>query len=214
MPKISIRPVTLRRIVETIDLSVKRGGIDDHILSTTLQTTQRRAHEILSELQRMKLLETDGTNYIPNKDTNEFINAFQEENWERIHTLLFNNYSFYRAFIDTINEKLCSTSFSKDVLQAILTNEPEHNFNCTAIDLLCDWSERLGALQRNRYTCRYYVADQSMDIDQFPSILQTTYEEFNVKPRAGMRQEYVEIARIRESLCEKQRRKERHLIVY
>jgi len=205
MPKKSIRPITFRRVVETIDVSVKRGVVDEYTLSTTLKTTHRRAREILLELQRMDLLHLNGKTYTPDKKATVFLSAFNEENWHEIHTILFENYPFYRAFMLTITEKFSSVSFSKDDLGNSLKDDEKLNFNRTALDVLCDWSERLGILQRNLYTYRFYVADQNTDDTQFPEILQTIYEGFNLKLRPGMKQEYVEIARIRESLCEKQR---------
>ena len=85
----------------------------------------------------------------------------------------------------------------------VLIYDSELNFNRTAIDVLCDWSERLGIIQRNLYTGQYYLANENPNIDDFATSLQTIYEEFNVKPRPGIRQEYVEVARVREFLCEK-----------
>jgi len=201
--RISIRPVTLRRIVETIDLSIKRGSMDSRTLSTLLRTTERRGQEILSELKRMKLVEASESEFAPTNNAIDFLNAFQQESWEGIHLVLFNNYPFYRAFISTIQEKLPQTSFSKDDLMNALMYDSELNFNRTAIDVLCDWSERLGIVQRNLYTGQYYLANENPNVDDFTASLQTIYEEFNIKPRPGMRQEYVEVARMREFLCEK-----------
>lgn len=201
--RISIRPVTLRRIIETVDLCIKRGSMDSHTLSTLLRTTERRAQEILSELKRMRLVESSESIFAPNKNAIDFLNAFQQENWEGLHLVLFNNYPFYRAFISTIQGKLPRASFSKDDLLGVLMYELELNFNQTAIDVLCDWSERLGVVQRNLYTGQYYLANENPNVDIFTVSLQNTYEELNVKPRPGMRQEYVEVARMREFLCEK-----------
>jgi hypothetical protein len=201
--RISIRPVTLRRIVEAVDLSIKRGGMDSRTLSTLLKTTERRGQEILSELKRMKLVDASESGFAPNNNAIDFLNAFQQENWEGIHLVLFNNYPFYRVFISTIREKLPQTSFSKDDLMKALICDSALNFNRTAIDVLCDWSERLGIVQRNLYTGQYYLASENPNADDFTASLQTVYEELNIKPRPGMKQEYVEVARMREFLCEK-----------
>ncbi|MEM2111845.1 MAG: hypothetical protein QXX08_08220 [Candidatus Bathyarchaeia archaeon] len=199
----SIRPVTLRRIIETIDLSIKDGYVNSSALAAKLKTTRRRAQEILLEAERMKFLEHKNGNFTPNKNTYEFIEAFEREDWEKMHTLLFSNYSFYRKFMEAFERNMLYSSFTKSDLLKILANDSILNFNATAIDVLCDWAERLSIIQRNLYTNKYYLANNANDFTNFISFLQATYEELNLKPRPGLKQKYVEIAKLREYVCEK-----------
>jgi len=205
--KISIRPVTLRRVIETLDLSIKEGYVDPSALSTRLRTTQRRAQEILLEIERMKFLEAKDKKFTPNKIASDFLYAFSQEKWEKIHDILLNNYGFYRVFVDALQRNISHGGFTKGDLLKILVNEPQLNFNITVIDVLCDWAERLGVVQRNLYTNRYYLANNAVGFTEFISFLQTGYEELNIKPRLGLKQEYVEIAKLRENMCERLKRK-------
>lgn len=201
--RISIRPVTLRRIIETIDLGIKDGYVNSSALAAKLKITRRRAQEILLEAERMKFLEHKNGNFTPNKNAYEFIEAFKREDWGKMHTLLFSNYSFYRKFMEAFERNMFYSSFTKSDLLKILANDPILNFNATAIDILCDWAERLSVIQRNLYTNKYYLANNANDFTSFISLLQATYEELNTKPRPGLKQEYVEIAKLREYVCEK-----------
>jgi hypothetical protein len=201
--RISIRPVTLRRIIETLDLSLKMKYVNSTALAAKLGTTRRRGQEILLEIQRMRFLEGDGNDFSPNKDAVDFVEAFNREDWQSMHAILSRNYPFYRIFIDALQTNTPGKSFTKSDLAKTLVNEPQLNFNATAIDVLCDWSERLGAVQRNPYTNMYYLANNTINFAEFIAYLHSTYEELNVKPRPGLRQEYVEIARLRENVCEK-----------
>jgi len=201
--KISIRPVTLRRVIETLDLSIKEGCLDPSVLSAKLRTTQRRAQEILLEIERMKFLEGDkDKKFSPNKIAAGFIDAFNHEKWERMHDMLLKNYVFYRVFVDRLQRDVSQSGFTKSDLLAIFVSEPQLSFNPTTIDVLCDWAERLGVVQRNLYTNRYYITNNVIDFQEFITFLQTTYEELNIKLRPGVKQKYVEIAKLREHVCE------------
>jgi hypothetical protein len=201
--RISIRPVTLRRIIETIDLSIKEGYVDSSALAAKLKTTQRRAQEILLEAERMKFLEPKNGKFTPNKNAYDFIEAFEHEDWEKMHNLLFSNYAFYKIFIEAFERNMLYSSFTKSDLLKLLANDTLLNFNVTAVDVLCDWAERLSVVQRNLYTNKYYLANNTNDFTDFISLLQATYEELNIKPRPGLKQKYVEIAKLREYVCEK-----------
>ena len=201
--KISIRPVTLRRVVEILALSVKEGHVDPYAFSEKLQTTRRRMQEILLEIERMKFLVTKDNNLTLNKIAYDFLVAFNDERLEKMHDILLSNYCFYGTFIDAIQRNISNSGFTKSDLLRILKNSPTLNFNITAIEVLCDWAERLGVVQRNLFTNRYYLTKNSATLAEFILFLQTSYEELNIKPRPGLRQEYVEIVRLREDVCEK-----------
>jgi len=201
--KISIRPVTLRRVIETLDLSIREKCVDSSALSEKLKTTRRRAQEILLEVERMRFLGSKNNAFTPTKIAFDFLDAFNQENWEKIHAILSSNYSFYGTFVDILQRNTSYGGFEKSDLLKILANESRLNFNITAIDVLCDWAERLGVVQRNLYTNRYYLTNNTAGFTEFVSFLQSTYEELNIKPRPGLKQEYVEIAKLREHVCEK-----------
>jgi hypothetical protein len=73
------------------------------------------------------------------------------------------------------------------------------------MELLGDWGERLGQIQRNAFTGRYYAVRNPSVPDEFASVLLQTYDEQEDTTGVNLRQRYLSIPRIREALCEKLR---------
>jgi len=196
----SIRPVTLRRIIEVASLAVKNGKIDQNTITNALNTRERRAKEIILELQRMKALETREAFYAATPITEAIIKAYETENWRQLHKILCENYDFYNAFVNSISEN----ALTKDEILRTLSDQAKLIFNKTAIDMLCDWAERLGQVQRNLYNNRYYpLREGIIDLDLFISVTERCYQNLNTELRPRLKLVYVEIARLREDVCEK-----------
>jgi hypothetical protein len=200
MMRKSIRPVTLRRVIEVCSIALKEGVLDPAAISGQLNTTQRRSVEILSELQRMNALTQDKEGFFrASIVTKDVIRAYQNENWNGIHQILAENYDFYGAFVTALSRN----ALTKDELLSKLSADVDLNFNATAVDILCDWAERLGQVQRNLYNSKYYLLRERMvGFGIFLSEVQRCYNALNYSPRPGMKLVYTEIARLRESVCE------------
>lgn len=198
----SIRPVTLRRVIETCDLALKNGKVGAENLSQVLGTTKRHGREIIHELERMSLLKVEDQEYVPTSVSKALIDAYKKGDWKQIHNLLHGNYKFYKAFTDSILEN----ALTKDELQKELSDLEDMIFNKTALDMLCDWAERLGQVQRNLYNDRYFIVqDKLLQPGAFVDALQHCYHELSSEVRPGLRLVYVEVARLREEVCEKLR---------
>ena len=196
----SIRPVTLRRVIETASLAIKNGKINQNTIVNALNTTERRAKEILLELQRMRALETQEAFYLATPITEAIIKAYETEDWKQFHKILYENYEFYNVFVNSISEN----ALTKDEILARLSDHTWLIFNKTAIDTLCDWAERLGQVQRNLYNNRYYcLRKEHPDLDLFIAVTERCYRDLNTELRPGLKLVYVEVARLREDVCEK-----------
>ena len=196
----SIRPVTLRRVIEVASLAVKDRKIDQNMIVNALNTTERRAREILFELQRMRALETLEAFYLATPITEAIIKAYETEDWKQFHKILYENYEFYNVFVNSILEN----ALTKDEILAKLSDHTWLIFNKTAIDTLCGWAERLGQVQRNLYNNRYYrLREEHLELDLFMAVMERCYQNLNIELRPGLKLVYVEIAHLREDVCEK-----------
>ena len=198
----SIRPLTLRRIIETADLASQETCLDVDPLSHRLGVRKRRARDILLELAQMHLLSRSESSFTATDVARKVLAHYKREDWHSIHKILYEHHDFYRLLIDTLSNS--PVALSKEELLQRLSTAKHLNFNITAIDTVCDWAERLGTVQRNLYTNRYYLLsrDQSQN---FAFETQRCYDKLNVELRPGLKLEYVEIARLREDVCERLR---------
>jgi len=198
----SIRPITLRRIIETTSVALEEEKITENSLAEKLNISERRARSILRELTRMKLLATEGDYYRPTENARYTIDSYKREDWKMIHDVLFEHYDFYNIFI---NELSGPTQTKEDLLRK-LSRRQDLAFNETALDILCDWAERLGQVQRNLYNNRYYLLQEcEVSHNTFVEATEQCYNALNLQDRPGIKLVYIEIARLREAVCEKLR---------
>ncbi|MEM2146302.1 MAG: hypothetical protein QW279_13140, partial [Candidatus Jordarchaeaceae archaeon] len=147
--KRTIRPVSLRRVVEICNLLLKNAALDVETVSLNLSTTATHAKEILLEVEKMHLMDYKDGFWRANGNTREFLNYFEKEDWEKINQYFFENYQFYKEFIVILqahikDEKgLTIEEINKESLERSL------HLNKTAIEILADWCERLGIAQRH-----------------------------------------------------------------
>jgi len=195
----SIRPLTLRRVIEVADLASRGVRLNDDLLSHRLGVRKRRAREILLELSQRHLLSVTEGGFSATDAARDVLEHYEREDWYSVHNILYEHNDFYRLLIDTLSNS--EVALSKQELLEKLSSVDDLNFNVTAADIVCDWAERLGTVQRNLYTNRYYLLskDQSKD---FASEIQRCYNALNIELRPGLKLEYIEIARLREDVCE------------
>jgi len=196
----SIRPINLRRIIELASIAIDEGKITENLVSKKLNTSQKQARELLRELSRMNLLKVELEYFIPTEKSREILYYYERENWEGIHNFLFMNYDFYNIFITKLSK---GPPRLKDELLNELSHIEDIVYNNTAIDILCDWAERLGQVQRNLYNNKYYLLrKEEITHQHFLKVIEECYSNLNVKTRPGIKIIYVEIARLRELVCE------------
>lgn len=198
----TIRPVTLRRVIEVCSLAAKLKAIDIEIISKKLNTSVSRAKEILKEVERMGLLIHSNDAFAQNSKTTDFLNHFENEQWDRIHEYFLKSYSFYQDFIcllaDHIND---NKGLSTDEIKEESQNR-QFSLNQTAIEVLSDWCDRLGVIQRHLYSKRLYLIKiEETDWQTFKDALSRCYRELSLS--YGRKGVFVKIPKIREDTCER-----------
>jgi hypothetical protein len=199
----TIRPVTLSRVVEVVDFCHQSAPTPERI-KDALGMSENRTNEILSELERLSLIEREGEIRLTDVGS-RFHDAVQQAEWETLHEILYQASPHYQVFIDVLRDHDDQrTGLSEEgLLDALEGREPEIRFNKTGVSLLTDWGERLQALQRNVFEDRYYCVTSSIDSETFADALQRQYDDMEVTRGLGMRQRYIPIPKLREYVCER-----------
>jgi hypothetical protein len=197
----TIRPVTLRRVVEICSLASISKGIDVLVASQKLGVSNSRAEEIVLEVEKMGLLTRFEKSYLPNDKTAQFLGNFENEQWERIHGYFLKNYIFYQDFIFVLESHINDEKgLTIDEIK-IESENRQLSLNQTAIEVLSDWCDRLGIIQRHLYNRRLYLARMKPEPQTFKNALAKHYQEVSrTQLRRGI---FVEIPMIREDLCER-----------
>jgi len=149
----------------------------------------------------MGLLTHSNEAYVPSSKTTDFLNFFENEQWDRIHEYFLGNYRFYQDFI-------CLLANHNDDSKGLLMDEIEEesknrklSLNQTAIEVLSNWCDRLGVIQRHLYAKRFYlIKSEETDHAIFKEVLLKCYRELSLA--YGRKAVFIEIPNIREDLCE------------
>jgi hypothetical protein len=197
----TIRPVTLRRVIETCSLAANLRVIDIEIISKRLNTSVSRAKEVLQEVEKMGLLTHLNEAYVPSSKTTDFLTYFENEQWDEIHEYFLLNYSFYQDFIRLLTDHINDNKgLSKDEIEEESKNR-QLSLNQTAVDVLSDWCDRLGIIQRHLYTRRIHlIKSEETGLETFKDALEKCYRGLSVS--YGRKGVFIEIPKIREDMCE------------
>jgi hypothetical protein len=198
----TIRPVTLRRVVEICSLASQSKSLNCEVVSQKLRVSLSRAKEILLEVTRMGLLSTLKDLWTANDRTNQFLEYFENEEWNNIHQYFLDNYQFYEEFLQVLQDHIAD-EHGLDI-DAIIEDSIKLglHLNKTAVEVLADWCERLGVIQRNLYTGRLYlVKDELNNKNEFLMILVKIYRKLSSS--SWRKEVFVEIPLIREEMCER-----------
>lgn len=201
----TLRPVTLKRIIEVSHIC-QQGDTNLEALKDKLGLSQKRAKEIVLEMERTALVdEVDGELQITSPG--EWLwEGYDSEDWQQVHQVLYENSPHYQAFIDLLVSHSGDYGLTEDELLDQLEDRHEGlRFNKTGLDVVGDWGERLGAIQRNVFEDRYYSVISTRKDESFVDVLQEEYAEMDVKRGIGMRTTHVSIPEIRELVCERLR---------
>jgi hypothetical protein len=182
-------------VAETAFFAEKAKKFTNKELAEFLKSSERRAREVSEETVNIRLLEKEGTTYIPTKRCARFLENIRNNNWKGIHEQML-EYSFYREFYEIL--KSIEPAIPEEILQSLSSSTIP--FNEASRQVLCDWGERIGSLQRNIFTNQYFtIADSEV---AFASAFLEVYQSLNIKTGLSLRQRYVEIPRIREQVCQ------------
>lgn len=205
----TIRPVTLPRLVELTNACETDAMATEH-LETALDVSHRRARETILEAVRIGLLceqtrENDGEHepeYATTEIGSEFLEAVSAKEWRHVSEILQTNSPHYGAFLEAV--AAVGPTKPGDVLDTL---EAEHDgsrydFNQTSIDVIGDWGERLGAIQRNAFTGSYYRTTQAETHSEFQDVLLSVFDELEETAGVNLSQRYLSIPKLREYTCE------------
>jgi len=202
----TVRPVTLSRLVELTYVCEDEAQVTDDVASQ-LDVSQRRARETILEAVRIDLLDEDdtgdGSQYTTTGVGSTFLEAVQEEDWSRVSSILETRSPHYGAFVEVVEE--AEHADQEELLERLEeANEfTPYSFNQTSIEVVGDWAERLGRVQRNAFTGSYYPAAQNSIPPNFPFQLLHVFDDIEQTAGVDLRQRYLSIPRLREETCER-----------
>lgn len=203
----TVRPVTLARLVETTH-ACESDGRTTADLETTLDVSHRRARETILETLRIGLLDEDEMDddevrYETTQVGAEFLESVRDQNWRRVSAILETQSSHYGAFLKAIEE---TAPVSLDAVLDELAEREEHTvrtYNQTSIEVLGDWAERLGRIQRNAFSGAYYPVDRNDPPENFTYVLLSVFDDLEETTGVSLRQRYLSIPALREHVSQR-----------
>ena len=203
----TVRPVTLARLVELTHICASGLTTTDEI-ETTLDVTHRRARETILEAARIDLIEiiepeAENSKYKTTDVGEPFLEAVRDERWIAVSDILETRSPHYRAFLDILEK---DHPISLNELLEELKTESEfssYKFNQTSVEVVGDWAERLGRIHRNAFLGTYYPVTRSDVPPNFQFILLTAFDELESSAGVDLRQRYLSIPELRETVCER-----------
>lgn len=191
-----MRPITLSRIVETAYIAQKEYNINKSRLAAILNIKMRRAKEILEEMTIMGLLNSIDEDYKPTQNCEKLLKYAEGGRFEEIHSIVM-EHSYYNSFYTVL--KLIEPA-TPDLILKNLLNCNIH-FNTTTVDILCDWGERIGSIQRNIFSNQYYSISNAQK--KIKDTFLDVYTEENIQIGVSMKKHYIEIPKVREMICQR-----------
>ncbi|NEU59176.1 hypothetical protein [Halorussus sp. MSC15.2] len=202
----TVRPVTLARLVELTHACEDEAQSTEDI-ETALDVSHRRARETILEATRIDLLQENGPDDDPVYTTTyvgeSFLKAIRAENWETVSSVLSTQSPHYGTFLEVLGE--VEPTDLDTLLEHLEENQQytPYTFNQTSVEVLGDWAERLGRIQRNAFTGSYYLTDEGEPPRNFQYILLGAYDDLEQTAGVNLRQRYLSIPRLREEVCER-----------
>ncbi|WP_248908170.1 hypothetical protein [Halocatena marina] len=204
----TVRPVTLSRLVELTHIC-ESGKKSTEEIEKALDVTYRRAREAILEANRIGLLQEDEEGddllYSTTSIGGSFLEAIRDEDWAHVSTILTTRSPHYSAFLDVLAE--VEPADLESILERLEENSQytPYSYNQTSIEVLGDWAERLGHVQRNAFTGNYYLSLQADVPSNFAYVLLSVYDDLEQTAGVSLRQRYLSIPRLREEVCERTR---------
>lgn len=204
----TVRPVTLARLVEATHAceSRKRTTTD---IEATLDVSHRRARETILETLRIGLIseedEEDQKYYQTTRVGEQFLEAVRNEDWTCVSDILETRSPHYGAFLEAISA--IAPASLNEVLGELADCEEhtDQTYNQTSVEVVGDWAERLGRIQRNAFTGKYYPVDRDEVPANFAYVLLSVFDDLEETAGVSLRQRYLSIPQLREHFCERER---------
>jgi hypothetical protein len=206
----TIRPVTLARLVELTNVCEPQAKTTAAV-EGELDVSHRRARETILEAARIELVderqqtEEDDATYATTTSGETFLEAIRARKWQQVSGLLREHSPHYGAFLRAVADvEPADPDVVLGRLQSMHEGE-QYDFNQTSIEVLGDWGERLGAIQRNAFTGAYYRVQEHDNWSEFPDVLLSVFEELEQTAGVDLSQRYLSVPELREYTCERLR---------
>jgi hypothetical protein len=178
-------------------------------LEDALDVSHRRARETILEACRIGLLDGEefdkdhDAEYSTTKVGSSFLEAVRSEDWQRVSGILQSQSPHYGALLEVVDElEPADQEVILERLEADHEQSP-YDFNQTSIEVVGDWGERLGSIQRNAFTGSYYRASEDSVSPDFPSVLLSVFDDLEETAGVNLSQRYLSIPELREHVCER-----------
>lgn len=221
----TVRPVTLSRLVELTHLA-ENAPVTTPTIEKRLEVSRARARETVLEASRLSVVHEETQSATPDGDDGEeasrtddsadsvaitptgeeFLAAVRNEDWSHLSSILRDqspHYDAYLTALETVDTSLSVETILQDLERA--TAESPIAFNQTGIEVVGDWAERLGAVQRNAFTGDVYRVATAEIPDDFPSVLLSVIDDREQEAGVNLRQRYLSIPELREFTCQRLR---------
>lgn len=202
----TVRPVTLGRLTELThacdDEAQSTGDVE-----TVLGVSHRRARETILEASRIGLLQENESDddivYTTTYVGQSFLEAIRAEDWGKVSSVLSTRSPHYGLFLETLNE--VGPTDLDTLLERLEESQQytQYSFNQTGIEVVGDWAERLGRVQRNAFTGSYYLTDRPDVPGNFQYVLLSAFDDLEQTAGVDLRQRYLSIPQLREEVCER-----------
>jgi hypothetical protein len=197
----TIRPVTLARLVETAQICQNTPQTTEHV-EQRLDVSHRRARETILESLRVNLVEeAPDDKYESTPVGSSFVEAVENQDWNRVSSILEINSPHYSEFLQVLKKEgpahLDSVLFE---LEKHSESTP-YSYNQTSIEIVGNWGKCLGTVQRNAFTGEYYRLQNDSPPENFHQTLLNVYDKLEETAGVGLRQRYLSIPELRESVC-------------
>lgn len=199
----TLRPVSIGRLVEVVDICGRNPSSVTDIVDS-LDVTERRAREVLDEAGRIGLVEpVDGRgSSFTNSDAGAaLLDKILNEEWAEASGILFDGSPHYRHFLSAVDRYGAMSLPS--ILEQLQDVDSPYTFNETGVSVMADWAERLGGVQRNVFSGRFYRPSENCSISAVAESLVETYRDLDETAGLRLRQRFVSIPRLREETCER-----------
>ena len=197
----TVRPVTLARLVEVTHFCQNSPQTTENV-EQRLNVSHRRARETILEALRIGLLdELPDAYYEATAVGDSFVQAVENQDWKQVSVILETRSPHYSNFLEILEQE---GPGSLDRVLNELENQAEfttYSYNQTSIEVLGNWGKCLGTVQRNAFTGEYYRPQNDTPPANFDHTLLRIYDELEETAGVGMRQRYLSIPELRETVC-------------
>jgi len=197
----TVRPVTLSRLIEVAHVCGD-GSKDTEYIEETLGVSHRRARETVLEALRIEFLTEEEQSYLSTDAGRRLVELVEQEDWGEVSRLLERNSDHYSSFLRTVGS-VDPASLATILNELENEDESHRSYNQTSVEVLGDWAERTGVVQRDSFSGEYYRVSHNESNTEFSTCLLDTYEELEENRGVNLRQRHASIPQLREEVCKR-----------